>query len=168
MHRRHHRSNLARKLLVALVVGAAVYLGARLFVNDRPAPMPQMFDQHLVLDQAILRANLQQKLVLLVAGSDSGCPACDSYKGQALSDFDVQGWVASYALPVYLDVEIESDAAEQLGIENLPVTILFRDGREISRREGALSPEKLQSWLEEARLRTTPEERSLTLPSRSE
>lgn len=46
-----------------------------------------------------------------------------------------------------LDTEAEPALAGGLGIRSIPTLVLFRDGREVSRRSGALSGPELRRWL---------------------
>lgn len=46
-----------------------------------------------------------------------------------------------------LDTEAHPAIAARLGIRSIPTLLLFRDGREIARKSGALQGPELRSWL---------------------
>lgn len=46
-----------------------------------------------------------------------------------------------------LDTEAEPDIAARTGIRSIPTLVLFHEGRELSRRSGALPGPELRRWL---------------------
>lgn len=55
--------------------------------------------------------------------------------------------------------KVDTDAARQTaaryGIQSIPTLILFRGGREIARRSGALSQRDISSWLQQQLARSS-------------
>jgi thioredoxin 2 len=49
-----------------------------------------------------------------------------------------------------IDTERHPDAARGRGIRGIPALILYRDGREIARRAGAMTADAIARWLQEA------------------
>jgi thioredoxin 1 len=47
-----------------------------------------------------------------------------------------------------VNVDDEYQLADQYDIEAVPTLILFKDGQEVDRQEGALSKPALKSWIE--------------------
>lgn len=48
-----------------------------------------------------------------------------------------------------MDSDQYPDVAGQLRVQGLPTLVLFRDGKEITRIEGALLKEQIVQWVEE-------------------
>lgn len=48
---------------------------------------------------------------------------------------------------VKLNVEDHNDRASELGLMSVPCLIVYKDGQEVSRMGGALSYDKLKTWL---------------------
>ena len=136
--------------LGALVVALTVLI--TVLLSGRKAPTPEAFvGASTSLATAETRAGEQGKLVFAVATAD-WCPACQSYKRGALADARVADWIATNAVPVYLDVtDGPTDATTRLGINAIPASFLIdASGKVLASREGSASPDALFAWLEDA------------------
>lgn len=51
---------------------------------------------------------------------------------------------------VKLDTEADQQTAARYGIRSIPTLILFRDGREFTRKSGALSTQSILAWVQSA------------------
>jgi thioredoxin 1 len=49
-----------------------------------------------------------------------------------------------------VNTDIDHEAASRFGIQGIPTMVLFRNGREIDRRVGALPKAQLEQWVESA------------------
>ncbi|MFN9621354.1 MAG: thioredoxin family protein [Cyanobacteriota bacterium] len=47
-----------------------------------------------------------------------------------------------------LNADDSPDAVERLGVQGLPTLILYKDGQEVARHEGAVPPAQLQAFLD--------------------
>lgn len=47
-----------------------------------------------------------------------------------------------------VDVEAENDTAARLGVMSIPTFILFKDGKEVDRKIGAMPKEIVKNWLD--------------------
>ena len=47
-----------------------------------------------------------------------------------------------------LDVEVESNTASKYGVQGIPTYILLKDGKEITRKIGAMPKAVLTSWID--------------------
>lgn len=47
-----------------------------------------------------------------------------------------------------VDVEAESDEAAKFGVMSIPTFVLLKDGKEISRKMGAMPKDVLKTWLD--------------------
>lgn len=47
-----------------------------------------------------------------------------------------------------VDVEVEGEKAANLGVMGIPTFIIFKDGKEVSRKVGAMPKDVLKTWIE--------------------
>jgi thioredoxin 1 len=47
-----------------------------------------------------------------------------------------------------LNADDSPDAVERLGVQGLPTLILYKDGQEVARHEGAIPPNQLEAFLD--------------------
>ncbi|MFG0257855.1 MAG: thioredoxin family protein [Phycisphaerales bacterium JB043] len=127
-------------VMIALLFGFYWYMG-------RTAPMPDVFANGAGLFEAVERSEEEGKVVVAVATAD-WCGACQVYKREALVDKGVTSWLRDNAIPVYIDVDDEPDAAVALGVRGLPATIVIRDGQVLEHLEGAYRADDLLAVLE--------------------
>lgn len=72
-----------------------------------------------------------------------GCSPCDDLKAALKRDPSL---IAGHQLYM-IDTKAHPEIAARYGIKAVPVLILFRDGKEISRRIGFASEQELRDWL---------------------
>lgn len=140
-------SDLPKRSRLPIFVALFVVLGGAWFVFNRPgkAPLPAAFAGGLTFEQGRAKASAENKLLVVVASAD-WCSPCQRYKREALADARVSEWLGANAVAVMLDVTNDNPEAAQLGISAIPVTLFFRNGTELSRREGLLGTEELLGW----------------------
>jgi len=131
--------------VVALVAGVG-FFAWRGLVQGQPAPSPAVFNTAVSYPESVQRSKAEHKPVFLVATAD-WCGPCQLYKRGALASPEVERFVTEKMIPVALDVTNQSRDAADLEIESIPATIILIDGKEVDRRVGALSEEKLLAWL---------------------
>ena len=96
------------------------------------------------LNQADYVSQIKGDLPLLLDVWAQWCGPCNSFAPvfeQAASQ-----WVGKCRL-AKLDSEANPQLAGQLGIRSIPSLILFKNGREIARQNGALPLPQLKAWL---------------------
>jgi thiol:disulfide interchange protein len=128
--------------LLALVLALAGGLGG---CGSPTHPAVEVFSA-LPYAQAQEQARAQQRL-LLVDATASWCGPCRKMEETTWPDARVAAWLQSHAIAVQVDVDAEPALAQQLRIEVMPTLIVFRDGKEISRRKGYAGPDELLAWL---------------------
>ncbi len=134
-------------LLIAAIVavGAVVYLRPTASANT-----PALFDgSPATLDAAMAEASSNGRVVFAYATAD-WCGPCQSYKKNTLSDPRVEKWVATNAVPVYIDVDHAPADAQRLEVQGIPATLIIKDGMIVDRQVGAVPPGALLPWLEQA------------------
>lgn len=47
-----------------------------------------------------------------------------------------------------VDIEAEPDLADRLGVQGIPLLVLYRDGKEVARATGTQSRARLTEWIE--------------------
>lgn len=93
----------------------------------------------------------KEKKLLVVAGTADWCVPCKSMERTTWRDARVTDWIKAHALAIRVDVEADEEAAKELRMTGLPVVVGLRDGVEVQRASGYLTPESLVRWLEELR-----------------
>lgn len=133
---------------------AAIFAAAGLMIwnsgvatGGGAAVTPALFSESLTLAQANQRAAAEGKPVFVVVSAE-WCGPCKSYKKSTLSDARVDQAVRSKAIPVLLDADRDRADLEPLGVMSIPVTILLRDGKEVSRLSGRATGDEVIGWLE--------------------
>lgn len=152
----------SRRLGTILVVFVLAVLAFQIFFKSA-APTPAALTAGATLDDAIAAAAADGKVVFVVAHAD-WCGPCQTLKRGALSDPEVEQWLATNAHSVSLDVtrmdastpEWVKRAGKELGISSIPAMVLMRDGTVVSRQVGAMSAEKLLAWLRDAGAQAAP------------
>ncbi len=155
--------------LAGLLVAGGV---ATRFVG-RVAPIPPIFDSSPTLDQARQGARARQTPdggVLILATAD-WCRYCQDLKRGPLADERVSAAIRRAWTPVYLELSnrrsdpAEADLADRLGVGAVPVLILERQGREVSRLTGFHTTDTVLAWIESGgKALPTSDGRAGTLP----
>jgi len=133
-----------RPVLIAAVLVAV--LGAILWAQRRTAPLPPVFSDRLTMRQAASRSAESGKPVLVFATAD-WCGPCQQFKRTTLVDQRVEAEIREHFIPVYLNVDMEQDAAAVLSIHSIPASVILRDGSNVARLEGAVPGEQYLAWL---------------------
>lgn len=123
--------------------------------RSKASPTPPVFENSSTLADARRAASAADKPVLVFATAD-WCGPCQSFKGSTLRDPAVADAFKAGTIPVYLDVDQRSDDAATLNIRSIPVLILIRDGREVSRLEGNRDAPTVLKWLDASVSAPTP------------
>jgi thiol:disulfide interchange protein len=143
--RQRLRAPLEMLAIVALLSGVYWWIG-------RPAPTPTFFGQSFSLDDAMARAEKDDKVVFAYATAD-WCAPCQTFKRGALSNERVIDWMKQNAIPVYIDIDDNPEDAVRLGVNPIPASFVIADGRIVDSVDGPLSTERFLAWLERARQR---------------
>ncbi|MBA1224636.1 thioredoxin TrxC [Stutzerimonas stutzeri] len=101
-------------------------------------------DQPFKLQQSQFANQIKGDLPLLVDVWASWCGPCRSFAptfAQAARQLQGRCRLAK------LDSEANAQLSTQLGIRSIPSLILFRDGREVARQNGAMPLPQLLAWL---------------------
>lgn len=144
------RAPLEMLVIVALLAGVYWWIG-------RPAPTPEFFGQSYSLDDAMARAEKDNKVVFAYATAD-WCAPCQTFKRGALSDARVVDWMHANAVPVYIDIDDNPDDAMRLGVGPIPASFVIADKRIIDAASGPQSASQFLAWLERARQRVASSE----------
>jgi len=142
-------SKVQNGLLVLVIVVGAVLIGRSMLLmgrNDARGGLPIMFDPTLTLNEAIERGRREGKPVLAVF-SAVWCGPCQVYKRAALSEPEVDAWVHSNAVAVYVDGDKDPESVERFSVEGYPSTLIIVDGVEKSRAVGLMDKRELLEWL---------------------
>jgi len=140
--------NRNARIVVAVLAGAAV-VGAILLARSRVAPVPPVFDAHLSLRAGAAESAATGKPVLVFATAD-WCGPCQAFKRSTLVDPRVEELIRRRFVPVYLNIDLEQDAAATLNIRAIPASIILRDGAPSAKLEGGAPTDKYLAWLESA------------------
>jgi thiol:disulfide interchange protein len=140
------------RLLLFLGIAALIAAAAIIILRSSStghAPTPPLFSEALTLEQATQRAERENKPIFIVVTA-TWCGPCQSYKRATLSKPEVEAAIRAKAIPVILDADTDQAAIEPLHIMSIPVTILLRDGKEVSRLCGRAAPDEVLTWLDKA------------------
>lgn len=136
---------VSRRGLVVVAVVVIVAVGIYGW-RTGPAPVPPAFDPSVTLAEAGERSARTGRPVLVLATAD-WCGPCQMFKRGPMADPAVTEAVRTHFEPVYLDVDADAAAARQLGVAQLPSTIVLSEGQEESRIEGYLPAPDVLAWL---------------------
>ncbi len=135
---------ITRTVVVAL--GVVAILAVVIFAQRRTAPLPPVFADRLTIRQAAARSAETGRPVLVFATAD-WCGPCQQFKRTTLVEERVEAMINERFVPVYLNVDLEQDAAASLGIRSIPASIVLRADQPAARLEGAVGAEQYLAWL---------------------
>lgn len=141
--RKRAGSRGALVLVVLLLVGAV--LAAR-GLGGGGSGSPPAFDNGLTLEAGEARSAATGRPVLALASAE-WCGPCRVFKRGALADDELNRLIAERTVPVYLDVDKDRAGAGRLGVSAIPALVLMREGRVVSRMEGARPAGEVREWL---------------------
>lgn len=112
-------------LVLVLVVGIRMWFG-------RAAPVPNVFEGSPRLAEAIAQSSATGKPVFAIFTAD-WCPPCQSYKRGSLSESRVASALRDRAIPVYVNVDRDTEDLATLerlgmGVRSLPTTVVLAGG----------------------------------------
>lgn len=141
------RTLLERTPWIGLLVVLA-FVGLRLSgCSAEVAPTPALFSDAISLDEALNQSAATGRPVFVVATAD-WCPPCQVYKKGALADESVVALIRARAIPVYLDIDANPEAAKALGVSSVPTSFLIRDHEVRARFGGSRSADALKQWIQ--------------------
>jgi thioredoxin 1 len=135
-------------VIPALVVMLVVFAGIQA-VRGRVAPTPEVFAAGVSLDDGIRSGTESGKPVVAVVTAD-WCPPCQMLKRETLADASVSAWIEQNAVGVYVDSDKNPEAAQALGVQALPTTVVLRDGKIVGSKTGFLGTEDYLEFLKVA------------------
>lgn len=127
-------------------MGVIALIGYAVFAIRGGAP--DRFTNTPTLDRAFLATKASGKPVLVLTWSDKNSVAKD-LRAHALRDKKVEMWIRENTHPVLIDMGKDDAQARTLNISTSPTLVLLRDGKEVSRREGAGKAEQVLAWLQQ-------------------
>lgn len=127
-------------------MGVIALIGYAVFALRGGAP--DRFTNTPTLDRAFLATKASGKPVLVLTWSDKNAVAKD-LRSHALRDKQVELWIRENTHPVLIDMGKDDAQARRLNVSTSPTLVLLRDGKEVSRREGAGKAEHVLSWLQQ-------------------
>src|SRR5262245_21973851 len=98
---------------------------------------------------ALKKAKKQGKL-LVVAASASWCMPCHRMDETTWSNPKTVQWLNEHSIAIQFDVDEEPELNQQLAVDCMPTTLVFRKGVFFDRLEGAVSPDTLLGFLRDS------------------
>lgn len=118
----------------------AVFLACALFVSAAQAEEPVPYTDTATFNEKVLGAPVP----VLLQFDAKWCPYCRKMQ-PVIANF--AGEAAGNPLVMKIDVDRDAAITDRYGIRTLPTLILFSQGNEIARHEGAMDAEKLKKWM---------------------
>ncbi len=136
--------------LMVLIIAAILALVVVMFVRSRsggPHTTLVGFDETVAIDAALAKGKQEGKPTLLFFTA-SWCPPCKQMKRDVLPTDAVASTIRDQFVGVYVDIDARRDDANAWGIEGVPTFIVMnKNGEEIARRSGAMSPDEFTQFL---------------------
>ncbi len=118
---------------IAIVCAASVFATPPVFTKKK-------------LEEARKQA-VDEKKLLIVDSMADWCPPCKQMDKTTWVDPKVVAWMKDNAVAFQFDVDAERKLAEEFAIEAMPTMIVFKEGKEIDRSVGYLSPADMLAWM---------------------
>ncbi|HEX8878319.1 MAG TPA: thioredoxin family protein [Phycisphaerales bacterium] len=137
------------RLLNILGVASAIIVSILLIqrlAGGGVAPTPEVFQGRTSLEAAITEAAKSDKIVLAFATAD-WCPPCQQMKRTLLVEPSLVAQISRDFLPVYVDIDKDTAAAERLAAFSVPSTVILKDGKQVARMEGLIPHDAYAQWL---------------------
>jgi thioredoxin-like negative regulator of GroEL len=110
------------------------------------APTPPVFQGRTSLEDAITEASKADRVVLAFATAD-WCPPCQKMKRTLLVEPSLVAQINRDFLPVYVDIDKDTAAAQRLAAFSVPCTVILKDGKQVARMEGLIPHDAYAQWL---------------------
>jgi len=132
--------------LVAWTMGSGCEQAAPTSAHANSNPNSPAIFSRKSFDDAKKDAQAANKL-LVVDATASWCGPCKRMDKTTWVASGVIAWMNEHSLAVQIDVDEDKPLAQLLKIRAMPTVIVFKDGQEVDRSVGYLTPEELLSWL---------------------
>ncbi len=132
-------------LVFLLVIVASIVAIVMVKGNRSPAPLPEVFAEKISLSEASQQSAETGKPVLVFATA-SWCGPCQAFKRGTLSDPAVADAIKTSAIPVYLDIDENPEAASMFGIRSIPTLLFLKNGMIVD-RAGNMNSSGTIDWL---------------------
>ncbi|MCC7205118.1 MAG: thioredoxin family protein [Phycisphaeraceae bacterium] len=100
------------------------------------------------LDLAAARAAVKPDQYLIVDVGATWCAPCKIMDQTTWVDPGVVSWIKAHGLAIQIMSDLTPQPADELGVEMFPTLVIFKNGQEIDRAAGYLSPQAMLEWLE--------------------
>lgn len=132
--------------IIVLIAGVLGIVATRFFGT---APVPDAFVDAPALHDAMSQADQDGRVVVAVATADY-CPPCQALKRSTLADRRFVDWLETHAVPVYVDVQKDHDAAQLLGVRSIPTMYVLRGDEVLAKQVGYVDTDDAIAFLENA------------------
>lgn len=137
--------------MMVLIIAAILALVVVAFVRSRSGGDAHTtlvgFDETVAIDAALAKGKQEGKPTLLFFTA-SWCPPCKQMKREVLPQESVASTIRDEFVGVYIDIDARQGDASSYGIQGVPTFIVMdKDGTEIARRSGAMSPGEFKQFL---------------------
>jgi thioredoxin-related protein len=138
------------------VLGGIIIISLAMSLRSCGTPaIPEYFDRKVTLEDALVRGEREQRLVLAFFTAD-WCPQCSALKKGALADSRIRAWIDEHAVPAYVDVtkaqsgDMDSKVLlARYRVEALPTIVILEKRHELGRITGNIPRRDLLKWLQQ-------------------
>ncbi|MCC7406902.1 MAG: thioredoxin fold domain-containing protein [Phycisphaeraceae bacterium] len=133
---------MKRRSLRAVVL--AVLMLLPLLAASVAQARPEVFAD---MDLAAARAAAKPDQLLLVDVGATWCAPCKLMDQTTWSAPDVVDWVKEHGLAIQIMADLTPEPADELRVASYPTLVVLKDGQELDRASGYLTPQQLLEWL---------------------